>query len=296
MSLQAYVRALRFDRWPRSLSILVGTSAGWVLYPDSHEQAPWYRFFIALGATFAIALFNYSINEITDAPFDRFHPMKKNRPMASGQINSRVLLSIGIILLATGLATGYIISRSTLVSLAVFAAAGILYNIPPVRMKDVPYLDAAVESFNNPIRFSIGWFTVVSNSSPPWYLVLAWWAFGAFLMYAKRLSEKRSLMPEQAQLYRRSLAQYSHNILIVMVWFSACMTLLFLSAFALTSQHLKVFLTFPIFAVYFTWIFFETLNRSGHVEEPEALFRRPIFLALTLGLGMALFWALGWFS
>ena len=39
---------------------------------------------------------------------------------------------------------------------------GCLYNFPPVRTKDVPYLDVLTESINNPLRMLLGWYAVTS--------------------------------------------------------------------------------------------------------------------------------------
>ena len=40
---------------------------------------------------------------------------------------------------------------------------GTLYNIPPIRMKDMPYADVLSESINNPIR--IFWSTLLIEYS-----------------------------------------------------------------------------------------------------------------------------------
>ena len=39
---------------------------------------------------------------------------------------------------------------------------GCVYNIPPVRSKDLPYVDVLSEAINNPIRMLAGWFIVTS--------------------------------------------------------------------------------------------------------------------------------------
>ena len=298
MKVIPYIEALRLDRWPRSLSILVGSAAAMALRTSGPrwEEVP--AMAIALAGTFAVALFNYSINEITDAPYDRHHPRKKTRPLAAERISARVLLGIGIALLAAGLLAGRMVSPAVLTWLSVFALAGVVYNVPPLRAKDLPFVDAAVESANNPIRFCIGWYALTPREAPPWSLALAWWAFGAFLMYAKRLSEKRYLTNEQAGRYRKSLEAYSQRALTMVIWLTAGLSLAGLGVFAHQGGHPRIFWVLPGFVAYYAWIFYETINRSGRVEEPEALFRRPVFVVLSLGLGALLWWSLGshpWF-
>ena len=66
---------------------------------------------------------------------------------------------------------------------------GILYNIRPIRLKNIPYIDVISESFNNPVRFLIGWFVVVKSEFPSVLILLATWSIGAVLMTAKRYDE-----------------------------------------------------------------------------------------------------------
>ena len=35
---------------------------------------------------------------------------------------------------------------------------GVVYNVKPLRSKDLPIFDVLSESVNNPIRFLIGWY------------------------------------------------------------------------------------------------------------------------------------------
>src|SRR5271165_1945764 len=66
---------------------------------------------------------------------------------------------------------------------------GCVYNIPPVRTKDVPYLDVLTESINNPLRMLLGWYAVTSVLVPPVSLLLSYWMIGCYFMALKRFSE-----------------------------------------------------------------------------------------------------------
>ena len=56
--------------------------------------------------------------------------------------------------------------RFTLALLALWVM-GCVYNIPPVRSKDLPYVDVLSEAINNPIRMLAGWFIVSSVTVAP---------------------------------------------------------------------------------------------------------------------------------
>ena len=186
-SIKAYIRALRLSRWPRSLAIYVGIAAFFFINRDAARslnilETVW-RSALAFILTWAISTANYIINEIVDAPYDIHHPVKKNRPLIKGEIKRNPFLIIGFFLTAAGLIPASIFfGRAFFYSLLSLIFPGFIYNIRPVRTKDIPFLDSISESANNPIRFLIGWFVFASSDLfPPLSLLLCWWAFGNFL-------------------------------------------------------------------------------------------------------------------
>ena len=208
--MNAYIRAMRLSRWPRSLAIFVGSASFFFLYRDFllSTDVKWLfsQGLFAFLLTWAISTANYIINEIVDAPYDVHHPTKRNRPLVKGEIKRSPFLFMGIILSLVSLILAYTyFNPPFFFSLLALLVAGFVYNIKPVRTKDIPFLDSISESANNPIRFLIGWFAFSPLVIwPPLSLLLCWWAFGNFLMIAKRLSEFRFLK-DKAGHYRNSL-------------------------------------------------------------------------------------------
>ena len=179
-----YIDSLRLERWPRSLAILPGFVAAFVLNSNSITDLFEFKIIIYLLLAFIITWFistaNYIVNEITDAPYDAHHPTKKNRPLVKKTISRKVLLLLWFLLVLTSVIGAYILFNSyLLISLLFLLFAGILYNTPPIRMKDIPFLDSTLESANNPIRFLIGWY-IIANTFPPATLLISWWFFGNF--------------------------------------------------------------------------------------------------------------------
>jgi hypothetical protein len=43
---------------------------------------------------------------------------------------------------------------------------GVVYNVKPIRSKELPYLDVLSESINNPIRLLLGWFPLIADRVP----------------------------------------------------------------------------------------------------------------------------------
>ena len=283
-----YLASLRLDRWPRSTAIIVGSAAVFLVHPDWLHSAlsPFLplKIFLAFLLTWMVSTANYIINEITDAPFDAHHPGKKHRPLVGNQISVPLLLA-GAALLAVGaLGIAYRAFRLPFVfSLGALLLAGILYNVPPLRCKDIPYLDSTLESANNPIRFLIGWF-VLAAGFPPLSLLVAWWAFGNFLMVGKRVAEKKFLTAAESSAYRMSLSRYSIGGL---VFFMTVNALLFLALFVLFSLqlNLKTFLlALPFILVYLGFFMYKSVQDRDAAEEPEKMLKNPYFALYTLFL------------
>jgi len=292
--MKAYIRAMRLSRWPRSLAIFVGSMSFFFLYRDFLQSfaVKWLlgQGLLAFLLTWAISTANYIINEIVDAPYDAHHPTKRNRPLVQREIKRLPFLFMGIGLSLTSLILAYIyFNLPFFFSLLALLIAGFVYNIKPVRTKDIPFLDSISESANNPIRFSIGWFAFSPQVIwPPLSLLLSWWAFGNFLMIAKRLSEFRFLK-DKAGHYRNSLKKYTERSLIFGMAFSA---VIFFATYVILAliYNLRYFLYFsPLLGFYLYLFFKKTMKEDEVMEEPERLLSNPKFALYTLFLLLVYF-------
>ncbi len=288
-----YLRPLRFDHWIKNAVVPVGS----VLALAAHRSALDLELLVNIALAFVISggvsSVNYAINEVLDAPFDTRHPVKRDRPIPSGRVRVAPLLVLTAVLglVTFGVAAWLFDGPFVLATVALFVA-GLLYNLPPVRLKDWPYLDAVVESLTNPIRVAIGWYAVASvQLPPPTFLLVAVWAFGAFLMTGKRLAELR-LLGETAARYRPTFGAYSVRTLLVIQLAYAAMGLLGLAALFAT-QRPQLLGALPLIAVVVAWAFKMTFERESPLIDPEHLYRRPFFLLVTLGVFAAtVAWAL----
>ncbi len=287
--MRAYLRAMRLGRWPRSLALFVGSAAFFYLYREVllGTDITWVvlQSLYAFLLTWAISTANYIINEIVDAPYDVHHPTKQNRPLVKGEIKKIPFFLMAVVISATSLYLAYLhFCPPLFYSLLALLVAGFIYNIKPVRTKDIPFLDSISESANNPIRFLIGWFAFASPEIwPPLSILLCWWAFGNFLMIAKRLSEFR-LLKERAGDYRNSLRRYSEGALMFGMAASAVIFFLAYIYFAYTFK-LEILLLFSPFVFFYFFLFFRKTMREDEVmEEPERLFMHLKFALYTLFL------------
>jgi decaprenyl-phosphate phosphoribosyltransferase len=276
-----YLRPLRFDHWIKNLVVPIGSLLAFAAHrtiPDGHGVAAIGLAFVVSGLVSSV---NYALNEILDAPFDARHPTKRERPIPSGRVRvgPLLILTAGVGFLAVAIAWAWF-PAAVLGSSGALFLAGLVYNVPPVRLKDRPYLDVVAESLTNPIRLALGWHAVTTEAGPPGFLLVAVWSFGAFLMTGKRLAELR-LLGDVAARYRPTFRAYSQRGLL---WVEMAYGLLGLGTMAAlgATQRPAVLGGLPLVAGLVAWAFKMTFEPESPLVDPEHLYRRPGFLVCAI--------------
>ncbi len=276
LALPPVLRPLRIDHWHKNGFVLLGVIAALKASgsPPPHERAA--AVVLTLLAACLMSSANYAINEILDAPSDRHHPTKRTRPLAVGSVSVGAVLLVATICAVASLLLAASVGRLVVASDLAFFVSGLAYNVPPVRAKDVPFLDVIVESINNPIRLGFGWFAI-RDDVPPLSLVIAFWAIGALLMTSKRFAEYRDAGGESFIVrYRKSFAGYTEESLHIAMVLYAC---LFAFSYGLLTQKYapRLILVFPGVLVFLGWWFALCYEVGSIVQEPERLIARPWF-------------------
>jgi len=277
--LASHLRLLRLDHSVKQIFIVPGIVIAVSLTHAGLTPALLGRVLMGLLAATAIASSNYVLNELLDAPYDRLHPTKCLRPAACRSIHVPLAYVQWLLLGLGGLLIGSQLSRDMLLSLLALWIMGCFYNIPPVRTKDISYLDVLSESLNNPIRFCIGWYIVTASIIPPASMLIAYWMLGAYFMALKRFSEYRQIGSESAVRYRRSFGGYTEKSLLNSVLFYAATSMLFFGAFIMRYRMEMVF-AFPLIALLMAVYFDLSFDPESPVQNPEKLFREPRLMVL----------------
>jgi 4-hydroxybenzoate polyprenyltransferase len=285
VKLRPYLAIARPDHWFKNVFVLPGTGIA-LLVTGASPRAVALPLVVALASACLVASANYVINEWLDAPFDRFHPVKRHRPSVADALSPGAVYLEYALLLALGLALAWSVSPGVLASAGALAAMGIVYNVQPFRTKDAVYLDVLSESVNNPIRLALGWFVVTSDPLPPTSLLLGYWMAGAFLMAVKRYAELRFLQDREiAGLYRRSFRFYTEETLLISISFYSACAAFFLGVF-LVKHRVELLLGLPGLALLFAWYLRIGMKPDSAAQHPERLFRETGFASFTVGLAI----------
>lgn len=288
---RAYLEIARLDHWFKNTFMLLGVGVALFVEPSLFGPALLPVVGVAFLATCLVASSNYVLNETLDAAFDRKHPTKHTRPAAAWQVRRSYALLEWLALGALGVGLAWLLSPAFAAAACALWFMGVLYNVRPLRTKEVPYLDVLSESVNNPLRLVLGWFALIPDRFPPVSLLLAYWMVGAFFMAMKRFAEYREIGDKRvASRYRHSFAHYDEDRLLISLFFYAIAGALFSGVF-IVRYHLELILLIPLLAGFFAWYMKLGLRPGSPVQNPERLYRERGFLLFTLatvGLGVLL--------
>lgn len=280
--MENYIKIARPDHWIKNLFLFPGAFFALFFVDYSFRAELLFRLLLAFAATCLLSSANYVINEWLDAGTDRYHPVKKNRPAVTGHLNPRLIWPEYGLLAAAGLALSLTENLPFFLTGAALLFMGGVYNVRPVRAKDLPYLDVITESVNNALRLLLGWFAVTAEFYPPVSLIVGFWTGGAFLMAMKRFAEYRMIGdPAVAALYRRSFRKYTERSLLISSFFYAMCSVFFIGVF-LVKYRIELILAMPPLCGLFCLYFFISFKKDSAVQKPEKLYREKFLMAYVM--------------
>lgn len=289
-TLSDYLALARFDHSTKHIFIVPGIVLVYLLRGQP-SHFPVMDVILGLITAICIASANYVINEYLDREFDKHHPTKSSRRAVQTRLSGSLVKLEWLAFVFVGLGCAWASSTTLFVTACVFALQGIVYNVPPLRSKNLPYWDVISESINNPLRLTIGWVMIDPTTLPPSSIILAYWFGGAFLMAAKRYSEYREIVGSHgAELlirYRASFAGYTEVSLNISCFVYGLLSTFFLAIF-LIKYRVEYLLLMPIIVALFGYYLALSTRPASSAQAPEKLFRERKLIAL-VGLLAAMF-------
>ena len=220
------LRTARPRQWLKNFSIFAAPIfAGTLFFEDTFLVS--IKAFIAFCAISSGA---YFINDIIDAPKDRLHPVKKNRPIASGRLSVPLaaITAVFLILGAITLSSIYI-GNFFAYSLVFYIAVQLAYSF---YFRSAIILDSLVVASGFVIRVFAGGFAATTSISA--WLALTTIGISLLLAFGKRRSEKTILSKYaggEDLKTRKTLRHYPDQLLDSMINISATYTIITYSLF-----------------------------------------------------------------
>lgn len=281
-NLMPYIHLARIDHWFKNIFCLPGIVLVYALTQRVPQISDLSALIIGLLSVCLTASANYTINEILDAGPDKRHPDKVFRPVPSGEVDIHWAYAQYIFL---SLAShGIALFVSPLFFLAIFSLwiMGIIYNVPPIRSKEIPYIDALSEAINNPIRLVLGWWMIDDTFLPPVSILVAYWMMGAYFMSLKRYAEYRYIGDsKRAGEYRKSFKYTNDRRLLIAAVVQGNICCLMLGVF-LAKFRVELVMSFPFIALLLAVYLGVALRKNSPVQYPEKLYREKGLVCCSL--------------
>ena len=271
-ALSALVRAMRPRHWLKNGFVLApAVFAGHAFDPSAMLKA------LTVAAAFCLASSaGYLVNDVLDREADRRDPVKRLRPVASGELGIGAALAWAAVLLVVALGASLHQGVLVLVALASYLALTVLYS---VALKRVPVVDVMVLATGFLIRLAAGALAIPVVISH--WLVVCGFLLALLLAFGKRL-------PEADQSGSRS-PRYPLSFLHDVVTMLAGVTLVAYTLYTVapdTTAKLggsnALLLTAPV-VLFGILRYLLLLHREGAQDPTATLFRdKPLLAAVVL--------------
>ncbi len=227
----------------------------------------------------------YSLNDIIDINRDRQHPLKKNRPLAAGDISITTAGLIGLVLAVGGLLLSYYIGLGLFYVTLAYLVLNILYTF---WLKNIVIIDVMSIATGFVLRALAG--AVAINVEFSNWLLITTFVLALFLGLGKRRHELLSL-EKGASSHRKILDKYSPYLLdqlIGVVTASTVVTYLFYTLSAeiqnkLHTEYLYITIPFVIYGI-FRYLYLVHKEDKGGSPTTLLLADRPLLADVVLWL------------
>ncbi len=275
----ALLVSLRPAQWTKNLILFAGLIFGEKLFDPSSALAAGLAFAVFCALSGVV----YLVNDIRDVEADRQHPVKSRRPIAAGQLPISTAWTASAILTGVALAVAWWLDR---VFFGVALAYLSLLTLYSSALKHHAILDVLTIAAGFVLRAVAG-AVVIHVAISHWLLVLTL-LLALFLALSKRRAEMVTLV-DGGSGHRRSLADYSPQLLDQLITIVAASTLLAYAFYTISPETVARFgtdrllftLPFPLYGI-FRYLFL-IHQREGGANPSETLLQdRPILACVGL--------------
>lgn len=228
----------------------------------------------------------YLFNDILDRAEDALHPVKRFRPIASGELSVAAARAASAILLLVGLGLASALGGKFCAIAGIYVAMQFAYTL---LLKRVALLDVVVIAIGFVMRAIAGAVAIKVDISP--WLVLCTFFISLFLALCKRRQEK-VIHAESEQ--RRSVKGYGVTLLNLLISIAATSTIIAYSLYTVSAETVAKFGTrrlgatipFVVFGV-FRYLYLVFTEKQG--ERPEQTLLSDTAILITVALYLTAF-------
>ena len=225
----------------------------------------------------------YLINDVADREADRQHPLKRSRPIASGQVSVAAALTTAAVLGACALAWAFWLAPQFGVLAAAYLVLQAMYSGP---LKHIVIIDVLTIAVGFVLRAAAGAAAIAVTFSE-WLLIMTI-LLALFMALSKRRHEL-VLLADTAKGHRRILEEYSPYLLDQMISVVTASTLVAYAIYTVSPDTIAKFhtnrlgltLPFPLYGI-FRYLYLVHQKEGGGSPSEMLLNDRPLLLCVAL--------------
>ena len=261
-----YLRLMRPKQWVKTVFVIIPLIFSKNLFNISLLSKSILTFVSFCFAASAI----YIINDIADRELDAMHPVKKNRPIASGAVTasegwilSAILLVFSFLLLTLGN-----VRLTAGAAILVYVLVNLLYSFA---LKQIVLIDVFVIAVGFILRIMAGGYAIDVKISS--WLIMTTLFISIFLGIAKRRGEFVQVTASPDPPSRKVLADYDLSLIDQILSVSAASVIITYALYTVSERTVNAFGTealifTTIFVVYGIFRYLYLIHKMGLGENP----------------------------
>ena len=258
---------VRPTHWVKNLLVVAPAFFGGTVFSSAENFVT--AFLAFLSFSFASSV-GYIFNDLLDIESDKNHPVKKNRPIASGRINAKYAVSLAVLLLIVSLVIALSINSIFTLIVLIYLVLTASYSLG---LKNIVIVESFCIAGGFLLRIAAGGASAGLNVSV--WLILTTLFLSLLLAFGKRRSELN--MSEKKKTFRKVLTKYSKASLDYLLVIFALFSVITYSIYLFSTSMGLLLITIPLAC--FGVIRYVYLARKKSKGDPtEALLKDRLML------------------
>lgn len=230
------IRLIRPKQWIKNLIVLLPVFFGGALL---HPSAIYAGLITALSFSF-VASSIYCLNDIIDIEDDKHHPIKCNRPLASGAISIPQGYTLMVLMLILSMASTFLLYDHQLETAGVIAFYWLLNIGYCLKLKQYAIIDVCIVAFGFVLRVLAGGISTSIHLSK--WIVLMTFLLMLFLSFAKRRDDVVR-MNETGHAPRQNTIRYNLTFINQAITITSSVTLVCYIMYTVSPETIQNFHT-----------------------------------------------------
>ncbi len=276
--------ALRPQDWVKNLFLFAALIFAGMLFQIDLLMRVTYGFILFCLASSSIYLFN----DIVDLQHDRQHPLKSQRPVASGKLSISVARNSAVVLVLLAFVGSYSLEKYFGHVLALYIGLNIFYTL---LLRQFVILDVMAIAFGYVLRVLAG--AVVVNLPVSEWLLICTLLLSLFLGFGKRRHEL-TLLESTANDHRAVLEHYSPYFLDQMIIIVTALTIMSYVLYTVSEEtvqkfgtkHLLFTVPFVLYGI-FRYLYLVHKREEGGNPTKTLFTDVPLLVGVFLWIGLS---------